>query len=418
MSTRDGQSVHEIIAAFDRHDQRRRCGVPTVSVLVGPPVATMQSVRQWANATDRSFVIVRPGDSDPKSVVVPWVNELAKSHDLRTAAVRWLARRLNRTTGSLEQTLRLMTPHEVATFLDPILQLESETSVERIGRNLIECWVAGTQFGTSCIAADLDLLLKDFGRPWTRVVKALGELVSLQFLPILVLSATEQNVAGLEGIASLLAELAAAQPRAVLALMVEPTLFDSYIELAPASRAKALLRDSVITLPRSELLGETGSHLTPVESHEFACGQLIVNDPGSRIVDLQAKSPGINDDDQARSAAERFLFESLESLAETNGLFELNATLDFHFGPSRWIEVDLLARALKIAVEIDGYHHFQDLEAFRRDRRKGLALQKHGYLVVRVLADDVVQRLEEVMDTVVATVAFRRTEAINVEATS
>ena len=44
-----------------------------------------------------------------------------------------------------------------------------------------------------------------------------------------------------------------------------------------------------------------------------------------------------------------------------------------------------------LAVEIDGYYHFQDADAYRRDRRKDLELQKRGFLVVRVLAEDVVR---------------------------
>ena len=60
---------------------------------------------------------------------------------------------------------------------------------------------------------------------------------------------------------------------------------------------------------------------------------------------------------------------------------------------------------------------FTDPEAFRRDRRKDLELQKQGYLVVRVLAEDVVERLEEVMDTILAAVAFRRAAAIHLGAT-
>ena len=45
------------------------------------------------------------------------------------------------------------------------------------------------------------------------------------------------------------------------------------------------------------------------------------------------------DDDRARSAAERFLFNFLESLPETAGRFQLNASLDFQFG-RRPAEVD------------------------------------------------------------------------------
>ena len=269
MGTRNGQSDEKVIAALDRHDQRRRSGVPTVSVLVGPTASTMRMVRQWADTLSRSTVLVRPEERDPESVVVPWVNELAKNHDLGAAAVRWLARRLDRNAGSLERSLRLMTPHEVAMFLESVLPLESETRVERVGRRLIKYAVAGTRFESSGIAADLDLLLEGRGRPWIRVFGAMGDLVPLECLPVLVLSPADQNVARLEGIARLLADLAVAQPGAALALLVEQGLFDSYVALAPASRAKALLRESVITLPRPDLLAAADSVPTPVESQEF-----------------------------------------------------------------------------------------------------------------------------------------------------
>jgi len=156
----------------------------------------------------------------------------------------------------------------------------------------------------------------------------------------------------------------------------------------------------------------TGVHssVTPVRSRESANP-----DPGPRSSETAVLGAGFwnfeSDDDPARSAAERMLFDSLESLPETSGLFELNGALDFCFGFSRRIEVDLVARSLKLAVEIDGYHHFQDLEAYRRDRRKDVELQKHGYLVTRVLADDVVERLENVKDTIRALVAFCRESA-------
>ena len=95
-------------------------------------------------------------------------------------------------------------------------------------------------------------------------------------------------------------------------------------------------------------------------------------------------------------------------MPETAGLFELNATLDFPFGAGRPIEIDLLARSIKLVIEIDGYYHFQDPEAYRRDRRKDLELQKRGYLVLRILADDVVERLEELLETAQSAVAYCR----------
>ena len=72
------------------------------------------------------------------------------------------------------------------------------------------------------------------------------------------------------------------------------------------------------------------------------------------------------------------------------------------------MEVDLAASQLALAVEIDGYYHFQNADAYRRDRRKDFELQKQGFLVVRVLADDVVRRLEDVLDQILAAIASLR----------
>ena len=75
---------------------------------------------------------------------------------------------------------------------------------------------------------------------------------------------------------------------------------------------------------------------------------------GRALQELGATPPDPSEADRARSAAERFLFERLESLPETTGLFRLNATLGFRFGPSRAVEVDLAALIV---------------ESRRRDRR-------------------------------------------------
>jgi very-short-patch-repair endonuclease len=109
----------------------------------------------------------------------------------------------------------------------------------------------------------------------------------------------------------------------------------------------------------------------------------------------------------ARSAAEAFLYERLESMPETGGLFELNRQIDILFG-NRMMEVDLVSLRYKLAVEIDGYFHFVDNEKYRRDRRKDFLLQKEGYIVMRFLAEDIVAQLEEILDTILAALSFRR----------
>ena len=83
-----------------------------------------------------------------------------------------------------------------------------------------------------------------------------------------------------------------------------------------------------------------------------------------------------------------------DALPRTGGRFTLNAKLGFCFGGGA-AEIDLCAESLRLAVEVDGYHHFTDPDAYRRDRRKDWELQRHGYVVLRVLAADVVERMEE-----------------------
>jgi hypothetical protein len=414
-----------LISSLDRHAARRRRGIPTISVLVGAIEPAISLMSLWSETLRRSAALVRIEEPECRDVVVYWTSKLAERLDLGAIAVDWLARRIDRDTGSLKRSLGLMTRHEVKTYLESVLPTESQAGVERLGRCLIDYWVEGTTPNASDFVSNLDLVLENHGRPWLRIFSAIGELVSPEYLPILAVTPTEPSVTSLKRIAHLLAELAQAQPRVPLALLVTPGQFSSYAALAPPSRAKALLCESVLPLPLCDLHTLADLPPTPVGLPESAPlrfvesprDELISADRKSGIGNLEFNDPRLDNHDHARSAAERYLFERLQSITDTAGLFELNATLDFHFGLNRRIEIDLVARSLQLAVEVDGYHHFTDPEAYRRDRRKDLELQKHGYLVVRVLANDVVDRLEEVLDTILTTVAFRRAVVTSLEAT-
>ena len=71
------------------------------------------------------------------------------------------------------------------------------------------------------------------------------------------------------------------------------------------------------------------------------------------------------------------------------------------FGGNPDMEVDFISERNKLAIEIDGSHHFADKDAYRRDRRKDELLQENGYFILRFLADDVMNNLGEVMTRVV-----------------
>lgn len=116
---------------------------------------------------------------------------------------------------------------------------------------------------------------------------------------------------------------------------------------------------------------------------------------------------------RARSAVEAFLFRRLETVKETTGMFVLNASLPIAFGDRAMMEVDLLCDQAKLVVEVDGAQHLGDATAYRRDRMKDLLLQEHGYLVLRFLAEDVLQRLDRVLDTLLRLLRSRTMNSHN-----
>jgi very-short-patch-repair endonuclease len=112
--------------------------------------------------------------------------------------------------------------------------------------------------------------------------------------------------------------------------------------------------------------------------------------------------------DRARSATEAFLFRRLETLPETKGKFRLNAEVAIPFGGWSGMEVDLLSDRPRVAVELDGPQHLADRVAYRRDRRKDQLLQENGYLVLRLLAEDVAKDLDAVLDAILRALAHHK----------
>lgn len=119
-------------------------------------------------------------------------------------------------------------------------------------------------------------------------------------------------------------------------------------------------------------------------------------------------TPDAEGADRARSATEAFLYRRLETLPQTAGCFRLNAELPIPFDGRGMMEVDLHCAEERLAVEIDGGQHLTDAEAYRRDRRKDQLLQENGCFVLRFLAEDVGQHLDEVLEAILRTLAHQR----------
>jgi superfamily II DNA or RNA helicase/very-short-patch-repair endonuclease len=117
--------------------------------------------------------------------------------------------------------------------------------------------------------------------------------------------------------------------------------------------------------------------------------------------------------DRARSAAEAFLYRRLETLTATSGKFRLNVELPIPFAGRSCMEVDLLCAEARVAVELDGPQHLADHDAYRRDRRKDVLLQEHGYFVLRFLAEDVGKHLDQILDIILRVLVHHQRRMAN-----
>jgi superfamily II DNA or RNA helicase len=172
-----------------------------------------------------------------------------------------------------------------------------------------------------------------------------------------------------------------------------------------------------IALPASAVPGWPPEVQLPVDpgwKRDYAASvrRLIRDGLDAALADLFAVAaipprPGVGGIARARSAAEAFLYRRLETLGATAGRFALNAELPIPFDRRGAMEVDFICSELGLVIEIDGPQHLADLEAWRRDRKKDALLQLNGFAVLRYLAEDVAKRLDEVLDSILAFMAFR-----------
>jgi very-short-patch-repair endonuclease len=161
-------------------------------------------------------------------------------------------------------------------------------------------------------------------------------------------------------------------------------------------RLAAMVDEGWLAVP-DEVAGERGASPPPVAAVQVGGS----GSSGAAALEIERRWQL-----DARSIAEATLFEALEATPATAGRFQLNESLAVRFGPVA-AEIDLLSRGDRIAIEIDGVHHFADLERYRRDRRKDLLLQTHGFVVVRLLADDVVRDVRAAVTVVSQALAYR-----------
>ena len=356
---------------FERHRSRRVQGVPTLSVFIGDAEAAEWVWSRWQRSQSRAFACVAAGAL--AAMLGQWVSTPAVFAALRREIMRRGA------------AARGVSAEEFA------LTLAAFVRGRREGVDELSGWVGQSPELVRVAAAGdgaglLAWVLAGFPRALAELDSALP--AGLPGLFARVPAAVSPHV--LDDIGASLIRIAEAAPRVELAVAVTEVQLGGWRERADA-RERHLVGEGLIRIePAADA---TGAHRRRARADvdDVRAGG---DDPE---LEASAATPRLQYDaaELARSRAERTLFEHLEGRTRTRGLFRLNGTIPEPFG-GRHLEVDLLSEQLHVALEIDGYHHFRDASAYRRDRDKDVRLQRLGYTVVRVLATDVDGELDYV----------------------
>jgi hypothetical protein len=376
-------------ATLSRHAVRRSNGMPTVSLLVGPIGTGARTWRRWAAAGGRSVVV----ENDRCFPYAAWTLAAAGQADLPVTAVWRLAQRAERDPTEFLAAWRAMTSADRERFRGTLAPSRDDDLL---------CVLADFVIGQDSVnRPDLARSLSTFGESGIPAIVRLDAAVawpSVLFIP-------DSNDA-LADVGDVAARFSMQVPTVPVAIAVTERNWDVYLKSAPESRTKALLKEGELvvavldpetverTLTDAGVMGSTAAAVA-ASGADAALVESAVAVLQATAVPPQSES----EQSRARSAAEQFLFEFLESLPETAGKFELNGALDFRFG-RRPAEVDILCRSPRVAIELDGHYHFQALDNYRRDRAKDWELQRRGFVVLRFLAEDVITQLETIRDRI------------------
>lgn len=424
------------------HEQRRRQGIATLSVLVGDMLAAEDAWRAWCRL--RGKLVVPLSTVGREAILDQWLTVLDSAVDPRRLARQEMAKRTGRSPQEIRLSLEDLPPDRRAAWLEQVFPAHSEGGGEGLCVALLsEPSVEPTAASLLDAATDWPAVGEE---PYQGVLSAFMEFCPDEAPCLWAASRKETGTSTMEVIprvAHFLANLALAVPKLPIAWGIEPELFEEYDRNSPRSRVKSLCLEGVCEVDEAR-----PERLPDAESESTAAGVSSVVPPAERAVagegnEVQAESPDVcasvdwlvasgasrrlvdayrharqiyrqadgatrTEQDEARSLVERWLFDYLQSLPETAGVFELNGLLPIRFGRRDTMEVDLLGRSLGLAVEIDGYYHFRSKETYRRDRRKDYLLQTEGFLVLRLHAEDVFSSLKSVSEAVMEAVRYCR----------
>ncbi|HWO20510.1 MAG TPA: caspase family protein [Kofleriaceae bacterium] len=337
------------VAALDRHAAERSRGARVLSVIAGETTVTLAGWAEWA-ARHGYLTLATHGAGPGETIAdllaqIPWLRCVA-------AARASLATAAGLDVDAVDASLDARSGRERAAWIHDVAALDRHAQVSG--------WLLSTLREPRASVPDLT----------TAPVQG-GELLAI------------------------LCKLAA--PIAVLVHHPEPTA--SWLERAIVTAAAL-----VTHLPEHAVaVGAPADLVTGVLGSDRQSAALSMARQG--VVSIAARAQGSAV--RTRSRAARVLHEALARDARTAGRFALDVEVPIRVGgPS--IEVDLVARSARLAVEIDSWYHFRDPQGYRAARVTDVRLQRAGYFVLRFLAEDVGERLPRIVDEIAVALRGRR----------
>lgn len=347
-----------------------------IAILVGEPEATARMWAAWGAARGKR-VVACSEPSDRATLLRSWVALALEGKDVVATIAEALAARTGASAAALAYRLRSERNGGAA---DPLDALADSPFLHAAYEALLDAALAGRDLWPALLIA-----VERLGGDLAWGPRALGELVGWERAPAIGFACGDDS---LPAAAEFAAQLADRSPRLSIAIQTGAAAWTSYTSGGAESHAKGLLRDGVIWFASNGATADSERDEARTEAR-------------AALEAARARGGDAAADRRLRSAAEALLCRALEGNAYTRGRYVPNQTIDVVFG-TRLLEVDLLGTACGIAIEIDGYYHFRDAAAYRRDRRKDVLMQQAGYLVVRVLAEDVIDSVEAVLSRIVA----------------
>lgn len=400
--------------ALARHSTRRRQGVPTVSVLVGPFGSSVSAWQSHLSLTGQRSISSYgdwtnlPGSS---AIDLNWLRDIEFHWQLEAVVATAWQVACGNSTGIPLGDLRSKSSWEVELLLENSLPDDPAPSAAWL------CRVLAPRLTDDMLARHWTSSSRNGNHVFRRMlVRALTQVLPPTAISGLLLfcQLPEREHEWFEAGVCESVRWAIDAPNLPLALRVSPPVWENFAQRHRHDRIASMLREGVVSLnglasDKGTLIAPTLDHKTSSEVRHPTILEVFGRDGGSseslelyrqliEATERSLESPEASD--RARSAAERFLFDRLENHPLFAGQFELNGRVEASAKLDQSWEIDLLAKRRRLAVEIDGYYHFQNSEAYRRDRRKDCALQLAGFVVLRFLAEDVVQSLEDILRTI------------------